>query len=179
MSTLIRTTLASFSTTGLAAPVESVLLGDDATAADMIRRGIAATLEAFSYLLMGNAASTKKFAARLALAGTPQTLDLTSLAAAGAVRDGTSTNFSVAHTLMYWNLGSGTKTLTVGAAGSNPFTGPLGGSSPTIAVSAGMLVVLQNPLAAGWAIDGTHKALKFDPGADTFDAIFALAGIGT
>lgn len=178
MSTLIRSTLAGLSTTGLAAPADAVLLADDISAADLIKRGLAASLEAVSLALGDVTSSTKKFACILSLAGSPQTIDFTSLGTAGAARDGSSLNFSAVHTLLAWSLGSGTKIATLGAAAANPWTGPLGGTTPTLTLPPGGILALRNPTAAGWVVDGTHKNWKVDPGADTFTVLLALAGIG-
>lgn len=179
MATLIRTTSDNVVVSGTVYPADTVLNADDTLAAKLIAQGLTVSLESACLDVDDVASSTKKFGCLLALAAAAQTLDMTSLASAGASRASTSTNFSAAHTLQITNFGTGTNVLTVGAAAANAFLGPFGGTTPTYTIPAGATLILRCPQAAGWTIDGTHKNLKFDPGADTFKAGFVLGGIGS
>lgn len=49
--------------------------------------------------------------------------------------------------------------IRVGAAASNAFVGPLGGTTPTIDVPPGASLPLVHP-GVGWTVDSTHKNLK-------------------
>lgn len=106
-------------------------------------------------------------------AATPQTLDLTALTDDG----GASVSFSTIKEI-YMRSKSTTSShkVTVGAAASNAFTGPLAGTSPTLDVCASSPVNLCNLLSSGWTVDATHKSLKLDPGANTQDFELVLAG---
>jgi len=58
--------------------------------------------------------------------------------------------------------------VTVGGGASNPFTAPLGGTTPTFDVFPDDSIKLSNKLA-GWTVDGTHKTVKFaSAGAQCF-----------
>lgn len=106
-------------------------------------------------------------------ASTPVTLDLTALT--GGVGD---TSFAAIKSITFINheTAGGGKDVTVGAAASTPFTGPLGGTTPTIDVQAGTSLPWVNPEAAGWAC-GTNKNLKLDPGANAITLSLVIAGI--
>lgn len=103
---------------------------------------------------------------------TSTTLDLTTLAAA-ATNTGAA-SFSNIKILAIYNNDS-TNTLTVGAAASTPFAGPLGGTSPTITIQPGGCAMFVNKNADGWACS-TNKSLKIDPGPNNISATVVLAG---
>ena len=69
-----------------------------------------------------------------------------------------------------------TNDVVVGAAGSNPFLGPLGGTTPTVAVRPGGILMMVAP-ATGWAVNAsTAHLLKVLNGGSgtgvTYDVIF-------
>lgn len=176
MSTLIRLLEDNVLVSGTVYASGSVLACDDNRAAELIAQGAAASLEPLSGVKVDSlATSTGKFGARLALAAAAQTLDMTSLGAAGAARAG-DTNFSAIHCINIKNLGTGTNVITVGAAASNPFVGFFGGTTPTIKVMAGCEVSLRTQVAAGITTTSAVN-LKLDPGADTFGATIAIGGV--
>ncbi len=179
MSTLIRTIAAGAVISGTVYPADTVVNCDDYLAAKLIAAGTAVSIESASFDVDDVAASTKKFGCLLALAAAAQTLDLTSLASAGASRDSTSTNFSAIHTIQITNFGTGTNVVTFGNAASNQFVGPFGAAANTYAIPAGTTVTFRTNAAAGWTVDSTHKNIKFDPGSDTFKVGVVLGGIGS
>jgi hypothetical protein len=174
---LIRTTSANVSVGTTVYPADTVLNVDDERGRQLIAEGSAITLETVSKDVDDVAASTHKFGCLLALAGAAVTLDLTSLAAAGASRDGTSTNFTAIHTLILHNFGTTTMVLTVGNAAATQFADWLGAVTHTVKIVAGGKLAIQNPLAAGY-VTASKNNLKLDPGADTFKVGLAIGGIG-
>jgi hypothetical protein len=90
---------------------------------------------------------------------TPVTVDLTNVGAQSVTAgDGT---FSLVYTVVLNNLGAEPVVVSPGA--SNAFAGPLAGTAPTFTVPPFTVMAWVNP--SGWAVDSTHKNLKFDPGA--------------
>lgn len=177
MATLIRILSDGVIIDGTVYASGNVVNADDNRATKLISAGVAESIEADSWDVDTVTESTHKWGARLALAGAAQTLDLTSLAAAGAARAGSSTNFSAIHSIVIRNLGTGTQTITVGAAASNQFDGFFGGSTHTLKIPAGGSIALRTKVAAGLTTSSKNN-LKLDPGADTFAATIAIAGIG-
>jgi hypothetical protein len=174
---LIRLTSADILVGSTIYSADTVLDVDNTRAASLIASGAAITLETVNQDVDDVTASTHKFGALLALAAAAVTLDLTSLAAAGASRAGTSTNFTAVHTLVLHNFGTTTMVLTVGNAAATQFADFLGAATSTIKIPAGGKLVLRNPLPAGW-LTASKNNLKLDPGADTFKAGIAIGGIG-
>jgi hypothetical protein len=174
---LIRIITANTTVAGITYPADTVLNADDTRAAELIEDGVATSLEAVSKDVDDIAASTHKFGCLVALAGAAVTLDLTSLASAGASRAGTSTNFSAWHTLILHNFGTTTMTLTVGNAASQQAADWLGAATSKVIIPAGGKLVIQNPLSAGYTTASKNN-LKLDPGSDTFKAGVAIGGIG-
>lgn len=99
---------------------------------------------------------------------------------------GAAVNFAKVRGLMIVNF-STSAVLTVGAAASNPWTALMGGTTPTFFVGPGYLDATTGKVhpgyeikargdAAGFAVSGSSKVLKLDPGASTFDYFLALIG---
>lgn len=154
-----------------------VALVDDTRFADLVKAGAAASMDS-SVAGSDAAQAVKQFGCRVALAGATQTLNLTSLAAAGAARAGDATNFTAVHTLIIENLGTGAVTLSVGNAGSNPFDHFFTGTTPRLVIPAGTRVELRTKAAAGLTTTSKNN-LMLDPGASTFDALVSVKGIGS
>lgn len=69
-----------------------------------------------------------------------------------------------------------THVITVGAAGTTPFVGPFGGTTPTIKVEAGETKTIAcKPYGTGYATAGANN-LKLDFGANTFSAAVIIKG---
>jgi hypothetical protein len=103
---------------------------------------------------------------------TPQELDLTAITGAlGTVA------FSTVKFLRIYNRNTtAANKVTVGGAASNAFLPGLGGTTPTYDVHAGGVDTKFRPLGAGWTVDSTHKALKFDPGSAAQVIEYVIAG---
>lgn len=115
------------------------------------------------------------FVKDLALAGSAQTLDLQSVssAAGGAVVDVVLTKlkaiaiFNRATTAGY--------VLQVGAAASNAFTAIFSDATDELVIGPQGMALIVYP--AGYTVDATHKDLKFDPGANTFNVTVVAIGV--
>jgi hypothetical protein len=178
MATLIRIITAETLVGTTVYPADTVLSVDDTRAAGLIAEGVAVSLEAVAIKDVDDlTVSTHKFGCLLALAAAAQTLDLTSLAAAGASRASTSTNFTAVHSVIIKNFGTGTMVLIVGNAAGTQFADWLGGATQTLKIPAGGEIVLRNSTAGGWTTSSKNN-LKFDPGADTFKVGVVIGGIG-
>lgn len=106
------------------------------------------------------------------VASTPQELDLSSVT--GALG---SVSFSTIKYIRLYNRATNSAyKVTVGGASSNAFLPGLGGTTPTYEVQASGIDIKLRPLGAGWTVDGTHKQLKFDPGANAQDIEYVIAG---
>lgn len=106
------------------------------------------------------------------VASTPQTLDLTTLTDPW----GGTVNFARVRSIVLKNTGAAP--VTVGAAATNAWVGPLGTTTSTLVIPAGAIVCLDDPNSlstAGWVVSGTSKSFKVDPGASagTLEVIFA------
>jgi hypothetical protein len=116
------------------------------------------------------------------VASTPQTLDLTTLTDVL----GNAVNFTRVRAIVIQNQSTvNGVTLTVGNAGANEWdavlsaSGTLGVSGGSPANPNGGFYVQTCPNTTGWVVDGTHKALKLDPGAAAFTAVVILVGSST
>jgi hypothetical protein len=89
--------------------------------------------------------------------GSPTSVDLTNL----ADWIGNAVDFARVKVLMVEHLPTSLATagVVVGNAGSNPFTGWLGGTTPTITLLPGEFFVVGGATAAGQVVSGTHKIL--------------------
>lgn len=124
------------------------------------------------------------YAKQLSLAGTATTLDLTSL----ADLSGATVNFARVRLFMVQNLATTAgHTVTVGSAASNQWTGYLGTTTSTVvlqpnvgATSNQSVFTFLDPYSTGAAtgayVDGTHKSLKLDPGANTISVNVLILG---
>lgn len=104
-----------------------------------------------------NQATTLYEARRTIAASSNETLDLH-----GVLTDdfGQTVNFTSIKAIVVKASAANTNNVVIGAAGSNPFTGPFGGTTPTIAVPPGGRIVLTAP-AAGWTVtDSSSDQLK-------------------
>lgn len=121
----------------------------------------------------GNFQFSKLVSGVLSLAvSTPQELDLSAVPGARG-----NVSFSTVKYIRLFNRSTtASHVVTVGGAGTNPFTGPLAGTTPTFDVPASGVHVDFKPLGAGWTVDGTHKQLKFNPGANAQVIEFVIAG---
>jgi hypothetical protein len=174
---LIRTLIDNVSIGAKCYPINTVIDCDNARAYHLVGvDGAAEFIETDSYGVDNLAAATDKFGTVLALAAAAVTLDLTSLAAAGSSRDGSTTNFADVHSLIIRNCGTGTNTVTVGAAASTAFDYFFGGTTPTLKIPAGCAVALRTAVAAGLSTASKNN-IKLDPGADTFKVTVAVSGI--
>jgi hypothetical protein len=54
---------------------------------------------------------------------------------------------------------------------SNPFVGKLGGTTPTHTIGPGETLLMFDLTAAGMTVDGTHKTIKLDPGANNISSV--------
>ncbi len=101
---------------------------------------------------------------RTLAASTPETLDLTNLTTSIF---GTNVTANFAHVkgiqIINQNAVSGDD-LTVGAAGSNPFLGPMAGTTPTQLCKAGGVLLWDDPLGAGWSTSSANN-LKINNGS--------------
>jgi len=70
-----------------------------------------------------------------------------------------------------------TNNVVMGAAGSNPFLGPLGGTAPTVTIPPGGVAMLTAP-KAGWTVS-TAVNLKFANSAGGSAVNFDLVIVGT
>lgn len=145
----------------------------------------AAITQAITYL-NGTATSSVDYiyAKSLSLAGTPTTLDLTSL----TDLNGGSVNFARVRELIIVNLATTAGyTLTIGPGVSNPWTtGPIAASStivlqPSVGQTTGQCFVrFSDPFSTGastgYYVGGSSKTLKLDPGANTFSAYILIVG---
>lgn len=124
------------------------------------------------------------YAKQLSLAGTATTLDLTSLADLG----GSTVSFARVRLFVVQNLATtAAYTVTVGAAASNQWTGFLGTTTSTVVLQPNVgatanqsLLLFLDPYSTGATtgayVDGTHKSLKLDPGANTISVNVLILG---
>lgn len=117
------------------------------------------------------------YVATLSLAAAVTTIDLTSL----TDRYGAAVNFArVRSVTIKNNATTDTWTVIVKPGASNGWTNFLGTSStaivgPSTVNNVGCLV-MTSPNTTGWVVDGTHKTLAFDPGANTFTIAVEING---
>lgn len=104
---------------------------------------------------------------------TPQTLDLTALT--GGQGD---TSFSKLKCIaIYNNETAGTNKPVILGNGTNPFVGPFGAGSHTLAIPAGCGFIIYTKETAGWAVaNGSTDGFKLDPGANNVSVTIALVG---
>lgn len=119
---------------------------------------------------------TVKYAVTLSLvASTPQTIDLTSLT--GGVGSGTATFSKIKIQGFYSNDTANTgKDIIISGGASNPYLGPLAGTTPTYTLKAGCAWLHFDRSTAGLTVDGTHKTIKLDPGGNNCVLTVVLAG---
>jgi hypothetical protein len=67
--------------------------------------------------------------------------------------------------------------ITFGAAAANPFLGPLGGTTPTLALRPGGVTLLVAP-QTGWTVSGTAKLLKAAAAAAAGTYYYDIALLG-
>ena len=148
-------------TSTVSARVNSMLVGaadhsspkaiDDLSAVVQLTSGVGA-----------NQADTVFSDNRSLAASANETLDLSG----GALKDdlGAPANFAKVKAILIIASKTNVNNLVVGAAASNPFVGPLGGTAPTITIPPGGFVMLAAP-ANGWnSPDGVADQLKIANG---------------
>jgi hypothetical protein len=163
----------------------SVLPGVKVASSNALSTGVSNTFSVtipsgFATVDFANGTSAKQVSVKWAdtrtlAVSTPVTLDLTSLT--GTTTNTGAATFAKVKILSITNnetQGSG-KTLTVGAAASNPFLGPLGGTAPTFAVEAGTTVTLYSVSTAAWTTSSASN-LKLDPGANSISTTTVIVG---
>lgn len=120
------------------------------------------------------------------VASTPQTLDLTSL----TDLSGASINFARVRDFAVINTSTTTgQIVTVGAAATNAWVGPLGTTTSTAIVYPGVTgAATPSPghirwtdpyttgVSGGMVVTGTSKSVKLDPGANTITVYVIIAG---
>lgn len=121
----------------------------------------------------------KLYMARLTfVTSTPQTLDLNALTDAVT---GAAISFGLVRVLaIRVNSTTDGQKLLAGNSGTNEWNAIISNGG-TIAVYASSLVndgfvIFQIPGTTGAVVDGTHKTLKLDPGANAFTADVLIAG---
>lgn len=65
--------------------------------------------------------------------------------------------------------------VTIQGGAANPFTAFMADPSDKVTLKAGGAFVITSPVD-GYTVDGTHKTLKFDPGASTIVCQVQIAG---
>lgn len=101
---------------------------------------------------------------------TPATVDLTAVGSPAVTAGDTA--FAGWKEMILVNLGA--QDVLVSPGSSNPARTPLAGTSPTFTVPAGSAVRWH--VAAGLAVDSTHKTLKFDPGSAAATIAVCIGG---
>lgn len=160
--------------------------------AEIVTSGVVSTLNLPATInqtvAYGNGTSTGNvdyiYAKQLSLAGSATTLDLTSL----TDLNGGSVNFARVREVVVVNLATtAAYTVTIGPGASNPWTtGPIavvGGVvlQPSVGQTTGNSTFRASDpwsvgATTGWYVDGTHKTLKLDPGANTISVYVVLVG---
>jgi len=100
---------------------------------------------------------------------------------AGSLVDalGATITFARIKALIIRAASGNTNNVVIGAAGANPWTGPLGGTTPTITLRPGGLVCLIAPDATAWAVTaGTGDLLKVANSAGSTSVTYDIVIIG-
>lgn len=112
---------------------------------------------------------------RTLTASASETLDLTSL----TDPSGASISFAKVKAIMIKAASGNTNSVVVGNAASNPFVGPLGGTTPTITIPPGGSVMLLAPVS-GWSVaNGSTDNLKIANSAGSTSVTYDIMIIGT
>ena len=98
----------------------------------------------------------------------------------GALHDsfGTALTLSKIKAIIIAADGGNTNDVQVGGAGANAITAPFGSATDYVAVQPGGVLVLVNPTAGGYAVDGTHKLLKVANSAGTTGVTYSIIIFG-
>lgn len=92
---------------------------------------------------------------------------------------GDTLTFTAVKTIYVKAAAGNTNNVIVGGASSNAFTGPLGGTTPTITLPPNGGVLLVNPTAAGWTVTaGTGDLLKIANSAGSTSVSYDIVIIG-
>lgn len=110
---------------------------------------------------------------RTLTASSTETLDLSSLV--GPL--GEAVAFAKIKAILIKASPNNTNSVIVGAAGSNPFLGPLGGTTPTLTIPPGGEILLAAP-KAGWAVS-TAVNLKLANSSSGSSVIYDIIITGT
>lgn len=112
---------------------------------------------------------------RTLTASATETLDLTSLT--GPLGD--SISFAKVKAIMIKAAAGNTNNVVVGAAASNAFVGPFGGTTPTLSIPPGGSILLLAPVS-GWAVaNGSTDNLKIANSAGSTSVTYDITIIGT
>ena len=120
--------------------------------------------------------SDRVWYSRRTVTAAAETLDLTALTR--TVQGNTvTTNFAKIKGLLIHNRNTtAAKKLTIGAAATNAWTAWSSVATSTILIQPDGQLHLWAPDLAAWAVSGTTKNLKIDPGADTIEYTIAILG---
>lgn len=109
---------------------------------------------------------------QVALAGSAQEVDFTTLSNGIA-----AASFDKLKVLAIFNLATTAGyDLAVGGAASNAFSAIFSDATDEIVIAPGGCALFIAP-GAGYTVDSSHKALKLDPGANTFNVLVVAIGV--
>jgi len=113
---------------------------------------------------------------RTLAASANETLDL-----AGALLDdlGAAAVFVKVKAIMIRASAANVNSVIVGAAASNPFLGPLGGTTPTLTIPPGGFVLLAAPIAGWSSANAAADSLKIANSGGTTGVTYDIVVIGT
>jgi hypothetical protein len=164
-------------TTNITANIEAVYTGtgDLSTRVQQLSRASQAAIQMASGT-SSNQANALFEDTRTLVASATEELDLY-----GGLTDafGTTLNFVTIKAIRIKAATANTNNVVVGNASSNPFTGPLGGTTPTLTIPPGGLVMLVAPVS-GWAVtNASSDKLRFTNSAGTTSVSYDLIVVGT
>jgi hypothetical protein len=92
---------------------------------------------------------------------------------------GATLNFAKIKLIKITAKATNTNSVVVGNAGSNPFLGPLGGTTPTLTIPPGGMIVLAAPIA-GWAVtNSSTDNLKIANSSSGTGVDYTIVIVGT
>lgn len=112
---------------------------------------------------------------RTLAASANETLDLY-----GSLKDpfGSTLNFARIKAILIEARAANTNNVVIGNAVANPFLGPLGGTTPTVTLPPGGVLLLVAP-ASGWTVaDATNDSLKIANSGGTTGVTYDIVVIG-
>jgi hypothetical protein len=114
-----------------------------------------------------------KWSNTLTLAAAPTSLDLTNLSGGTGAATFTKVKLLAIYSTDAANSGND---VTVGNSGADDWTGPLSDATCTYTIKAGGSWVVYDLSTTAMTVDGTHKILQLDPGAQTCHCVVVVAG---